>query len=112
MRRILYIALLAVVPLGLLHWNETHDVPKWLIILTAIPLFITGYLSYDNDDGNLRSGPSALVLFVLGGAGILLGIVGWALRGSGSLAGLLAYAFPAGAISIVIGIATLWRGSR
>lgn len=111
MRRIIYIALCALVPLSLLHWSQTHHVPNWLIILTATPLLVTGYRSNDGDT-ELGSGFSALFFFIVGGGAILLGIIGLALRGSGSLAELLAYALPAGVIALVIGIAILWRDSR
>ncbi len=81
-------------------------VPKWLLLLSAAPLFIGSFLSDDDEDS--RSSASRAVgnflLLVMGLAGMAFGIVGFALRDTPSLLGLFAWAFPVGLILTVVAV--------
>lgn len=95
-------------PLLLLHWSERHgnSVPKWLLMLSAAPLFIGAFLNDEDEDS--RSSASRAVgnflLLVMGLAGMAFGIVGFALRDTPSLLGLFAWVFPVGLIVTIFAV--------
>lgn len=110
MRRVLMWLLLGAPPLLLLHWDERHGhhLPKWVFLVAAAPLAIASLMSDEEAPGPIGN----FLLFVVGLAGIGIGLVGFVLRGSPALYGLggtLAWAAPVG---VVMMIAAVMRGSR
>ncbi len=105
--------LLGLPPLLLLRWADQpgHDVPKWLLLLSAAPLFVGAFLTDDSEDSRSRTSRAVgnFLLLVMGLAGMAFGVVGFALKDTPSLLGLFAWMFPVGVIATV---AAVVRGLR
>ncbi len=95
-------------PLLLIHWSERHGgrIPTWLLMLSAAPLFIGAFLNDDDEDSrsSARSAVGNFLLLLMGLGGMAFGIVGFALRDTPSLLGLLAWAFPVGLVLTVVAV--------
>jgi hypothetical protein len=105
-RKLILWIVLGLPPLLLLRWDEKHghQVPSWLLLLSAAPLIIAAWLS-DNDE---EPGPIAnFLLFALGLFGIFMGIMGFALRDSTALNGmgpLLVWCAPVGLVMVLVAV--------
>jgi len=117
-RRWLLIVLSGGLALGLLHWSERpgHELPKWVILLAALPLFLlSAAIDDDVDDdsalGRFLSGFGKLYFAAGGVALIIVGFVGLSLGASGP-GPLLAIALPGGIILFSIAVVRLWLDSR
>jgi len=120
-RRLILIVLSGGLALGLLHWSERpgHTLPKWVLLLAALPLLLLS--AANDDDGDDGDDDSALGRFLSGfgkfyfGVGgmalIVVGFVGLSL-GADGVGPLLAIALPGGVILLFIAVMHLWLDSR
>lgn len=114
LRRILLVVLTASLPLALLHWSEHphHDVPRWLLLVSALPFFWVSMSDdeyWDDDDSALATFFSRFAIVYTFGASaflIVIGVMGLSLKsGWGDL---VAYALPFGAVGLVLAIGRVW----
>lgn len=108
LRKVLLWVLLGLPPLLLLHWNERHGhpLPTWVLLLSAAPLLIALLLNDDDQPGPLGN----FLLFLMGLAGVGVGLVAFAAKDAAVLYGLggpLAWAAPVG---LVMMVAAVMRG--
>lgn len=106
MRKLVLWIVLGMPPLLLLHWDERHGhvVPKWLLLLSAAPLFIAAWL---NDDSEAPGPITNLLLFLMGFFGIFMGIMGFALRDAPALYGMgpmLVWCAPVGLVMVLVAV--------
>jgi len=112
LQRLLIIAALAVPPLALLYLDgHGHAMPRWLLVLAALPLFVWGYVTDDESDADSaidRFFRGFSILWLIGASLFLIaiGTAGWALRGQGSLLEIFAFALPFGVVALAFAI---WR---
>ena len=98
MNQLIVVFLSGAVLLGLVAWGQRpeHHVPTWLYLLAAAPLaWVQIFGSDRKNEGSVQKGLAILYLF---GASIFLmviGFVGWVMRGT--WAGIMAPALPFGA---------------
>ena len=78
-RRLILIVLSGGLALGLLHWSERpgHTLPKWVLLLAALPLLLLS--AANDDDGDDGDDDSALGRFLSGFGKFYFGVGGMAL---------------------------------
>ena len=107
------IVALAVPPLGLLYLDgHGHPMPRWAILLSALPFLLWSWSIDDESDGDSaidRFFRGFSLLWLIGASlfMIAIGAAGWALRGEGSLLEIFAFALPFGIVALAFAILRL-----
>ena len=87
--------------------------PKWGLMLASLPFFLMAASMGDPDEtmfGEASETIGGWLLVLVGMGCALAGWIGWSLRATSSLFGLLGWMLPVGLVVIALGAIRIFRG--
>lgn len=119
-RHLIYYALYVIGLLLLMRWSNQHGdaIPKWVLVVALLPMLWVGMRQdrdLDEDDSTLARGARAfghVYLVVAALFAMVLGGVGLALKGSGSLLEAFGFFMPIGAVVLAAALISWWLRGR